>query len=335
MVESNTMLAQLSWRLTNRTEDVAVEALGYILNKSGDARDALAALVGMDVRNLEKIRTQVTVEGRRPDLICSAGTSMNVIIEAKFWAHLSEGQARDYLENLSDFGVLLFVGPGARIDNLWCDIKGDISAKLGSDIFNADSRRAYVEGTDKAVMITSWENLLNSMIQAASGSLEVQADIRQLAGLTRRMDEEALLPFSKADLSPQIARRMRDLRRIYDDVIARCKGEGWVTQWGGTSRFPQSAYGQFWQISGMEGWFGVFYDLWARGDCPDTPFWLELYDCPHSVLDEIDKRMGVRTIEEMRIPIYISVGLERQEIVDLVVAQLEAISKVIEEAATV
>ena len=43
MAESDTLLANLIPRITNRVEDVAVEALGYIL---GESKASLAALNG-------------------------------------------------------------------------------------------------------------------------------------------------------------------------------------------------------------------------------------------------------------------------------------------------
>lgn len=332
MAENDTMLSHLALRLTSRTEDLAVEALGYILNSSESAKGALAELVGVDSAILDRVQTQVVIENGRPDLVCFEGDARRVVIEAKFWAYLGYEQAKYYLEKLSDSGVLLFVGPDARLDNLWAEVKRDVATNLGPDIVAASTRRTEVVGTQKRLMLVSWEHLLNAMSVAASGSPDVQSDIRQLQGLTRRMDEEALLPFSKDDLSPQLARRMRDLRIIYDDVTSRIRNENWVTAWYGTSRYLQSAYGQFCQISGIGSWFGVSYRLWARGDCEETPFWLELNNCPHSILAEIDNRLNVKTVNHKSIPIRLKSGVERQEIVDSIVGQLDTVSQIIREA---
>ena len=177
-------------------------------------------------------------------------------------------------------------------------------------------------------MMVSWRILLLKMHENAIGETQTQADIRQLLGLTERLDREALLPFGKEDLSPQIARRMRDLRIIYDDVISRIRNETWVTAWYGTSRYPQSAYGQFFQISGVGSWFGVYYSLWSRGDCEETPFWLEIDDCPHSISVEIENRLHVKTLNDKSIPIRLKLGVERKEIVDSIVNQLVIVSQI-------
>ena len=48
MVDNDTLLSHLIPRITERTEDIAVEALGYILNKSPAARGALEYPVKAD-----------------------------------------------------------------------------------------------------------------------------------------------------------------------------------------------------------------------------------------------------------------------------------------------
>ena len=70
--DSPTMFAHIVARLTNRTEDVAVEALGFILSRSDAARRALRDLLkleGLDVGEMTDAGTQVGDETlARPDL---------------------------------------------------------------------------------------------------------------------------------------------------------------------------------------------------------------------------------------------------------------------------
>ena len=70
--DSSTMFAHIVSHLTNRTEDVAVEALGFILSQSDAARRALrdlVALEGVDIGELTDAETQVGDETlARPDL---------------------------------------------------------------------------------------------------------------------------------------------------------------------------------------------------------------------------------------------------------------------------
>ena len=89
--DSSTMFAHIVSRLTNRTEDVAVDALGFILSRSDAARRALRDLLkleGLDVGELTGAATQVG-DGTlaRPDLaVRDRERKERVLIEAKFWA---------------------------------------------------------------------------------------------------------------------------------------------------------------------------------------------------------------------------------------------------------
>ena len=87
---ADTLLAHLAWKLSSHHEDIAVEALGYIL-KSESARRAATDMLekyGAKVAPIERFKTQVTQKDRaRPDLVgLDRDNNMRVIIEAKFWA---------------------------------------------------------------------------------------------------------------------------------------------------------------------------------------------------------------------------------------------------------
>ena len=94
--EHDTLLAHLAWKLSDRHEGIAVEALGYIF-RSSQARRVLEEMLrarGADVGSIEEVRTQATgKEGARPDLAGVDRTGLErVLIEAKFWAGLTGNQ---------------------------------------------------------------------------------------------------------------------------------------------------------------------------------------------------------------------------------------------------
>ena len=72
------------------------------------------------------VYTQVTgEEGERPDLVGYDDEGIErVLIEAKFWAGLTENQPNAYLERSPDNSpsVLLFVAPEARLNTLWPEL---------------------------------------------------------------------------------------------------------------------------------------------------------------------------------------------------------------------
>ena len=106
MSSGSTLFAHIAPRLTNRVEDVAVDALGYILSQSGAARKALADTLktgGILVDSIERVQTQAVGEkGERPDLVGFGQDNVeHVMIEAKFWAGLTASQPNDYLERFA------------------------------------------------------------------------------------------------------------------------------------------------------------------------------------------------------------------------------------------
>lgn len=129
--DSSTMCAHIVSCLTNRTEDVELEALGFILSRSDAAKRALRDLVelgGMDVGELTDAGTQVgDATLARPDLaVYDRERKERVLIEAKFWAGLTENQPNAYLTRLPRDerpAVLLFVAPEARLETLWPELR--------------------------------------------------------------------------------------------------------------------------------------------------------------------------------------------------------------------
>ena len=105
MTEHYSLLAYLSPRFTGQTENIAVEALGYILSTSEAAREGLVSLLqsgGAEVEGLSRIRTEVTGDkGERPDLVgWDENGDERLLIEAKFWAGLTDNQPNGYLKRL-------------------------------------------------------------------------------------------------------------------------------------------------------------------------------------------------------------------------------------------
>jgi len=133
MSDSNylTMFSHIVSRLSDRTEDVAVEALGFILSRSDSARRALRDILqeeGLSIPELTDAATQLSgEEGARPDLVVwGQDRAERVLIEAKFWAGLTENQPNTYLARLprdEHPAILLFIAPESRLETLWPDTK--------------------------------------------------------------------------------------------------------------------------------------------------------------------------------------------------------------------
>ncbi|MBI4816592.1 MAG: hypothetical protein HY791_10050 [Deltaproteobacteria bacterium] len=122
-----TLLGHLAFRrFTDHTEDLATEALAFILGKSVVARKAVAehlARAGVQVQSDLTYVTQVAGEALdRPDLVGTYLDREVLLIEAKFWAGLTENQPVTYIRRLESGGALLFLVPEARVVSIWSEL---------------------------------------------------------------------------------------------------------------------------------------------------------------------------------------------------------------------
>ena len=350
-----TLLAQLAPMFGPHTENLAVESLGHILSGSAAARSGLSELLnsgGASVGQVAQVRTQAVGEdGARPDL---AGVDQDgeerVLIEAKFWAGLTENQPGSYLRRLESArqpSVLLFVAPAQRTDTLWAELCRQLSKSASGVAMDsqadADGLRSTKVGGGPYLMLISWRSLLNFMAARASAASDshTEIDIRQLQGLAEQQDEEAFLPLKQEELGPQLPRRVINLTGIVDDSINRADGTEWVSR-GSRMVATKSGYGMWLKFSRAEQvfgkaevWFGLDYNRWAR--YRDAPLWLRFAPdltapAVRGRLEPLRHRRPPELIESgggRDIPIHLPVAKERETVLDAVVARLEEIARLI------
>ena len=347
MSENDTLLAHLAPRIAGGAENAAVEALAHILNMSESTASAFNDLVsdaaGLPVERCTVFRTQVTAEDNsRPDLVGYDGArEKRVIGEAKFWAPLRDGQARDYLHQLSSAGpsMVLFVVPEDRTDRLWIEFKEDVSdTGTWEDLDLKDALRG-VKGAkcvenDKRLGMVSWQTLLDRLLECSRREFSVQENIRQLQGLADRMDSEEILPFRKEELGSAIPRRVMDLARLVSDALDRGWNDEWLSPRGSVWRRTQDDYSSGWnfRFAGTEGapWFGIRYDLWAKGNCEETPLWLQLDGSRRAVLNEVERVLGLQATDDINFPVRLKTGVSYEELLEDVVDQLKLFVDTIE-----
>ena len=129
MSTSNTLFSHLAARFSTSQENLATEALLYLLRNSRNANDLFArylAVTGDDFNPVEQFSSQVSPDGDTiPDLVATDATGTNIfIIENKFWAELTSNQPLGYLPllppNLSS--ALFFVCPEKRLEVLRAEL---------------------------------------------------------------------------------------------------------------------------------------------------------------------------------------------------------------------
>ena len=234
-----TLLAKLASKFGPQTENLAVDALGHILSGSKAARRALSNVIaagGAVVGEIAQVRTQATgTEGERPDL---AGLDRDgqerVLIEAKFWAGLTDNQPVAYLERLpaNTPSALLFVAPAARLETLWNELhrivaKSPSGITLARLVETAELRSATAGGT-RHLLLTSWQALLDRMATEAANASDSDTEeghrtvarARRTAGRRRFSADETR--GTRPGVSSPHARPAASHRRRYR-VCGRCR----------------------------------------------------------------------------------------------------------------
>ena len=165
MPAKQTLLNLIARKYTNRREDVAVDALGHILSYSDAARGALTDMLsnaGIGAAPISKVVTQaIGIDGERPDLACYDDQDNEcLLIEAKFWAQLTDKQPGGYLNRLhgDSPSTLLFVAPAARLGSLWSELQRRLSEQgleLDEPTRNVDWMSAAIRHRNQHLMVIS------------------------------------------------------------------------------------------------------------------------------------------------------------------------------------
>ena len=283
--------------LTDRLEDIAVEALGYILSNSEDARIALQEFVrdgGANIDSLAEVQTQDVGTGlERPDIAFrNAQKVEHLLIEAKFGAVLTENQPLGYLKRPPHDKqvVLLFVAPERRIDSLWQELTQRVndSEKFSAEELNAldELRSARVSG-HRILMLTGWRTLLGRIAARLAPDLPIAEDIRQLQGLVDEEDYRAYQPMPEI-LSIDDQERLPQLERLVYDVIESGKAYGWADTTGFNATRWDGGYVRYFSIAGIPAWFGTDYQLWQKFN---SPLWFGFQQVSWATIEELRDRL--------------------------------------------
>ena len=338
MADNDTLLAYLIPKLTSQVENASTEALGYILNRSSGAMQALNDLMregGLDIAPVTKVETQVTYEdGSRPDMAgYDKDGAKRLLVEAKFWAALLEGQASGYAKQFDHAGtaVLLFIAPEVRFATIWAEIERQMREECELEVMDPSPgvQRARVVGTELQLVLVGWVRLLDLM-NAMTGDENVKSDIQQLRGLAQSQDAQASLPIHSEDLNPSTGRRVVWYNQLVDALV---DSRGVPEKWMDVKRLratPQRyGYGRYFHFSGVKGdfWFGVNHEHWAKSG--DTPLWLSIgnYGIPE-MQEAIGRALNVQ-VDGGWVPIFPKLGVEYTEVLDDVISQLKLIAELI------
>lgn len=344
MTTRRSLLSFLSRRLTNQTEDIAVEALGYILSSSEASRQALLDSLrssGADIDSLTRIQTQSTgAGGERPDLSgLDEHGQERLLIEAKFWAGLTGNQPVTYLRRLSvdRSSVFLVVAPALRLETLWAELRRRISEAGDFAITNerVDSEARWADaGDNRKLILTSWRNLLGGLETSANSAGDIQTvnDIHQLQGLAEQEDTDAFLPLRPEQLSPEFPRLLPHLNRLVDNAAERIKQDG-LASWVGpinARRYYAGHAMTFCDVRNVS--IGIYYGAWRTRHL--SPIWLALPIKDPGVFRVLDTLrqesfQGHVSRQYCYIPVRLELGVEYDAVLDGMVQQLNNIAQIL------
>ena len=338
MPNSDTLLSFIAQRHTFGLEDVATDALSFILSRSAPARKALSEFLGLPIA---KAQTWLADEhGATPDLaLLDKDGNTVALIESKFWATLTHHQPVTYWRQLpSDkCAVLLFLAPGERLDYLWCELEAKLRDKgheLGPAVKDGELITAPSKDGRRRLMATSWQLLLGKMAQKAKecGDTQASFEIAELQGL------------AASAIKGDRPTRDENLKQLIAEAVKRVEQSGWANanELGVSSGiyFYHSRrihyYGRYLRLAGAFAWLGIDYG--AKKRMPDKPLWLSfLRDNGVDItvkLEEVRSKLKglVETgldwrSKEVYLPIVLPAGADLDKTLDCIVAQLESIAK--------
>ncbi len=298
-------------RLSQENENIATEALAFIVNSSEHARTGLMKLLRGIAPGLPSLRfrTQQTEGSARPDMWGFDGGSPRVFIENKFWAGLTENQPVEYLNLLtrfSDPAVLLVVVPETRLETVWREFERRLHLKA---LTNPRERSAGVcrvvvvdfgplVAIKPILAITSWTKVLSAIEAELIDEPLRRNDLLQLRALCLAADEYA--PFSMTELTNQrIPSLILQLSSVVEAAMQSGITEGVLSnRFDGAKRLDPThgwdkigRYMAFPKAPGVGVWFGTDFRLWRmRGS---TPLWISF-----STTKDFGRALEVRPLLE-------------------------------------
>ena len=336
-------------RFSQVNEDVATDALAFVLHSSEPARNGMMRLLRGIAPNMSglRFRTQQT-EGRiRPDMWGYYDSEPCVFVENKFWAGLTDNQPVSYLRQLANYTqptVLLVVVPDAREQTLW----RELSRRLEVAGISATDREVSSGGLVRAVTteigpilaLTSWTRLLSVLELEVADDPSARSDILQLRALCEAADSDAFVPISSEEVSdqrtPTFILQLSSIVRASVD-LAVTEGILYIS-----NLQPQASWeriGRYARLSDERGvgvWFGIHLDLWKKHG--ETPLWLLFSQSEFGralevrpLLETWAAKEGILTVQntELAVAVDITFGEDKDQVVRSVVDQLKEIAGVL------
>jgi hypothetical protein len=342
-----TLLSVLSGRFSNAEENLATEALHFLIVNSSAAREALLALIsriiGHDLQIASFILQASSSDGTIPDMVALDSKGKEVILfESKFWAGLTDSQPTEYVKRLreNDGELLLFICPERRLVSLWAEL---VRRCNDANLTYRNAATTKIAGVVRMILgnainlaLISWNGLLNEILQYAIAAKETLTteNIHQLQGLCTKMEESGFLPFRSEELGVNFAVRLRQLCGIIDDLVQDLVSRRMASIKGNRSVGGAGYYGQYMLFKGNGAGLWLDANLWLT--IRETPLWLELKGPDWKPSKEIELSLSSILLSSepeaflqndgaIIVPLFILAGVERDAVVSGLFAQVKRI----------
>lgn len=344
-MKSNTVFGHLVHQFAIHPENLATEALCFILRTSPAASVAFANFVKQILpdcpENMRFETQQVGVENSIPDMKCFDDEGrIRVIVENKFWAGLTDNQPVTYVRELPAAvgGMVLLVVPEARLQIVWDEVVRRCNAeKLPVRILDHPSAiKAADIGDGHILAATSWKAVLEALLNATVLAVEVdsQNDIAQLVGLCKTMEEEVFLPLRNEELTNlDMPRRIINFSDLPFGIIYEAANQGVIDRKGIRETPQRYGSGSYIRIGGCSAWVGFHAYQWHKLGV--SLMWVNFYPeyCSitevRNTLCRFRNTMPPRVFDVERgnyrwvaVPIFLTTGVEKQSVIDDAVRQL-------------
>ena len=322
-------------RTVPQTENLATDALTFVLSKSVTARRALMAFLTHPAFTIPGDLTFGNQARDGSDTIPDvagrdADGQERVFIEAKFWAGLTGNQPTAYLNRFTADTdcLLIFLVPEARQVTLWpklvrlCQEAGMASETVSMIGTHWDCAKT---GDHRFIGIMSWRRLLTfvSSELRKAGESDTADDLAQLGDLCDQMDQDAFLPLKSEELAPEIGRRVFQYCDLVDNTMQMLVHDGIAEKGTLKTRVGKGAYGQYITLKGCGCCLSFDSHLWSR--VYETPLWLQVNDESWKSSPQIKKALNslfaatpVAAYQfdgRFWIPLHLLLKAERQDIV--------------------
>mgnify|MGYP000925758376 CR=1 FL=1 len=315
------ILSDVVSKYSRHTENICSESLALVVNESVVLKESLRSIIQaksnghLKLQNNFSLQVQVTSSSDTaiPDLQIEDRSGNINLVEAKFWAGLTEHQPNGYIRRIGQSsGCLIFLVPERRIAAL----TNELELKLKSEFITAREGGILLVNSKIPVFLVSWTEVIEHLWNSAStkGESEILHNLYQLRGLIQKLDSEGFIPFESALFTPMAGKQRDQLIDLIDASVENIlELDTKKLSYGG----GKYTYQRFFKMHGKYGGHMVYSsDLWMKNQdtpvyfCISTKPWNSSDPTPNiPLIEEFLKEHGILYYPEVEISNYPSLAV--------------------------